>query len=90
MSYNLFVTQEAELDIVEISQWYEQQKQGLSKEFLLSIKEVFELLIKNPFIFVKVYKEIHRALTKKFPYQLFYKIDNNKKIRYNFCGNTPK
>ncbi len=79
MSYNIIVSERAGYDIQEIADYYEIKQQGLSRLFLLSLKDTFRLLSLNPFIYIKVYKEIRRALTKKFPYALFYKIDEKDK-----------
>ncbi len=62
MSYNIIVSERAGYDIQEIADYYEiKQQGGLSKLFLSSLKDTFRLLSLNPFIYIKVYKEIRRA-----------------------------
>ncbi len=80
MSYKVIVSEMTGNDIQEIAEYYEIRQKGLSRLFLLSLKDTFNLLAKSPFIYVKVYKEIRRALTKKFPYAVFYKIDEENEI----------
>jgi plasmid stabilization system protein ParE len=79
MSYDVIVSELAGYDIQEITDYYEIKQKGLGKLFLLSLKDTFRLLSLNPFIYVKVYKEIRRALTRKFPYAIFDKVDDNIK-----------
>lgn len=44
MSLPLIITPEAEADLAESKGWYERQRAGLSKEFVLCIEEVLDPL----------------------------------------------
>ncbi len=79
MSYSIIVSEIAQSDIEDATDYYEVRKQGLGRVFLLSVKDTFRLIGTNPLMYVKIYMEICRALTKKFPYAIFYKIDNSEK-----------
>lgn len=79
MKYEITVSEIAQFDIEEATDYYEIRRKGLGQLFLLSIKDTFKILSHNPFTYIKIYKEFRRALTKKFPYALFYKIDETKK-----------
>ena len=79
MKYSISVSEIAQFDIEDASEYYEIKRQGLSRLFLMSIKDTFKVLATNPFAYVKIYKEFRRALLKKFPYALFYKIDDENK-----------
>ncbi len=76
---DLLITEIAKSDIEDATEYYEVRKQGLAGIFLLSLKDTFKMLAKNPFMYVPVYKQIRRALTKKFPYAVFYRIDEKEK-----------
>ncbi|NER08882.1 MAG: type II toxin-antitoxin system RelE/ParE family toxin [Okeania sp. SIO3C4] len=58
--------------------WYEMKREGLGRLFLFSIDDVVLLLKNNPYQFMKIYKEVRRAVTKKFPYALFYRIKEDE------------
>ena len=79
MSYNIVISEIAQMDIEDATGYYEVRRKGLSRLFLLSIKDTFLLISRNPLMYAKIYKEIRRAVTKKFPYAIFYKINNQDK-----------
>jgi len=79
MSYSIIVSESADLHIKESLRWYEIQKKGLGRLFLLSIKDCLRILVNNPLTCAVVYLEIRRILTKKFQHALFYYIDSDKK-----------
>ncbi|WP_083925375.1 type II toxin-antitoxin system RelE/ParE family toxin [Flexithrix dorotheae] len=62
-------------DVQEAVEWYEEQKQGLGIEFTLKLEEAKVLLESNPELYRKVEAEIRKMSLKKFPYALFYEID---------------
>jgi len=66
--YKIEITETAYFQIDHAYQWYEIKKAGLGQLFFISIMDCIKLLVNNPFIFALVYKEIRRALPKKFPY----------------------
>lgn len=80
MSYNVIVSEIAKLDMANAAEYYEVKSKGLGKVFLLSAKHTFKMLARNPFIYVKIYKEVRRALTAKFPYAVYYQINESKKL----------
>ena len=79
MSYNLIVTEDAEDDLESANDWYEAKQQGLGSKFLLSVRNCITLIVKNPFAFAKVYLDIRKANTKKYPYSLFFSINEATK-----------
>ena len=80
MSYNVIVSEIARVDIEDAVEWYSAKQKGLGQKFLYSVKDCLKLLVVNPLAFSKIYTEIRRVLTKKFPYALFYKIDRQEKL----------
>ncbi len=79
MKYKIIVSEIAQLDIANAAGYYEVKRKGLGRLFLLSVKHTFKLLARNPFGYMKIYKAVRRALTEKFPYAIFYKIDVEQK-----------
>lgn len=80
MSYRLIIRKRAEKHFAEIYDWYEKQRSGLGDEFLLCAEAALLMIQKNPFLFQVKYKIIRCALTPRFPYGIFYLIDENKII----------
>lgn len=80
MSFDIIVRPEAENDMKEAFLWYEEQNPGLGYEFLLCVEAVFDTLMRHPELYRKVYQNIRRALTRRFPYGVFYIVEDTKVI----------
>jgi len=80
MRTGIIVIPEAEADVAEAFQWYEEMNPGLGAEFLRCIDAALNLIKRNPGIYRKVYKDIRRALPQRFPYEIFYLTDGDKII----------
>ncbi len=80
MNYEIIVRPEAEGDLKEAFYWYEEQNPGLGLEFLRCVDAAFDILKRNPKIYQKIYKNIRRTLTRRFPYGVFHIIEGNKVI----------
>ncbi len=73
MKKPLIVRAEAEYDLAEAYQWYEQQVRDLGGEFLLCVDAVMASIERNPQLYPVVYKGIiRRALMRRFPYGVFF------------------
>jgi toxin ParE1/3/4 len=77
MIYPIIVRPEAEEDINDAFLWYESQSIGLGTEFIRSIDASFSSIIRNPSMYAKIHHTIRRALVRRFPYGVFYILDNN-------------
>jgi plasmid stabilization system protein ParE len=72
MAAELMLAPEAEQDISEAYDWYEQRRPGLGEEFLGCVDACIQRLCRSPELFAKVYEEYRRALIRRFPYAIFY------------------
>jgi toxin ParE1/3/4 len=68
----------AATQIAEAQIWYNTKKQGLGEEFLNSLEDVFQIIISNPLLFQVKHKQIRCGLLKRFPYGVFYFIDDKR------------
>lgn len=75
MEYNLIVKPKAQQDIRNSIEWYRQQSGNLPEIFLNTIGESFEKIRKNPEHYQKRYNEIRIVFTKKFPYGIYYTVE---------------
>jgi len=75
MSHELIIRPEAEADLTEAFDWYETRVPGLGLEFIRTVDSLFNSIIRNPQAYPVVYKTVRRALTRKFPYEVFFMVD---------------
>ncbi|MBU4557323.1 MAG: type II toxin-antitoxin system RelE/ParE family toxin [Actinobacteria bacterium] len=75
MSFQLDVWQEAQDDIVDAALWYSGRSPGLELQFLSRVDECLAHLETQPARFPIVHGDAQRALLARFPYGLFFIID---------------
>ncbi len=68
----VLVRPEAETEISEAHSWYNLQTEGLGSEFLRSVDACLSSVEREPLSYPIVYKQIRRALVRKFPYGIFF------------------
>ncbi len=73
----ILVRLEAETEVQQAFDWYEEQSEGLGFEFLRAIEACLAGVKRNPFAYtvVKV-PNVRRAVVRRFPYALFYLVDD--------------
>lgn len=72
MNYQLLIRPEAEVDIQEAFEWYEERNSGLGSEFVRAVDTCLSTIGRNPLGYPVVYQEVRRALIRRFPYGIFY------------------
>ena len=75
MTYQVVVRPEAAREVQEAFDWYEGRSEGLGLEFLRAADASLASVQRNPLAFPKVHKEVRRVLIRKFPYALFYIVE---------------
>lgn len=80
MTYKLIIRPEAEKDLDDAFSWYEERRKGLGYDFLLQIEAGFRFIEKYPLALTDIYKGVRRYIIKRFPYIIFYSIDNHNVI----------
>lgn len=75
--YRLLISDEARLDIVEAFLWYEDQREGLGLDFELCLEAGLNQVLKSPFSFEERYQNIRVYFISRFPYGIYYLIENN-------------
>lgn len=74
MVVDLIFTSEVEWDLSDAYSWYEEQRVGLGEEFMTSVDACVEGILRNPTMYARVHEEYRRALTRRFPYAIFYEV----------------
>lgn len=80
MKYHLLVRPEAETDIEESFNWYEDEMPGLGHQFRYALRSTISLVRSNPFLFPVVHRQVRRAVVKRFPHAFFFFIENEDVI----------
>ena len=70
----LSVSREAEAETLEAAEWYEGQSQGLGHAFVELVDQALNDIAANPRQFPQVYRDIQRALLKRFPFGIFFRL----------------
>jgi plasmid stabilization system protein ParE len=80
MTPQLRVRPEAEQDIEEAADWYEQQRSGLGNDFLDEVMRTFSKISAQPALYPTLHRDTHRALTLRFPFGVFYRVQDSKVV----------
>jgi plasmid stabilization system protein ParE len=65
-------------DVDEAYRWYEQKRAGLGDDFLAAIEEVYNRLRATPEAHQVIYRDVRRALPRRFPYAVYYRVLANR------------
>jgi toxin ParE1/3/4 len=77
MVYKLIIKPEAENDLDQAIEWYNEQNENLSAELLNELEKGFNKIQNYPEHYQKRYKQIRIIFTKKFPYGIYYTLEND-------------
>ncbi len=75
--YKLILLNEAEIEMQQAYDWYEEKSIGLGDDFMLCIDSKMQAILRTPLIYQKVYKNIRRAVIRRFPYCIFFIKEDN-------------
>jgi len=64
----------AQIEAREAQDWYETEAAGLGARFRAELDHVVQRLAVNPLQFPVVFTDIRRALLRRFPYALFFRV----------------
>lgn len=75
--YRLQAEPAVELDVESAFEWYETEEPGLGSEFVEQVRAAYQLVGQNPFAFQDLRSGIRRALTRRFPYAVYFSVEND-------------
>ena len=88
MSFSVLFTPEAEAEIGEAFEWYEQRVVGLGSEFLRAVEVAVSSVARAPLQYPVWRRGARRVLLRKFPFAVFYTLrDENIVVFACFHGN---
>ena len=76
MTCQVRVRPEAQIEFNQSVDWYEERQRGLGQRFIKSIDSTIQSIAKSPEQAARVHKEIRCKSVKGFPYQVFYRIQD--------------
>ncbi len=80
MSHKILLRPGAEEDLLDAVTFYEENLKGLGTDFINSVESTLHEISRQPESFPNVYKNIRRALIRKFPFGIHYIIEDNRII----------
>lgn len=72
MIFKIEFRKEALDDLLSTINWYEKQVPGLGDEFYIAFSNEIRIIRHNPLIYAPKYREIRKAITKRFPYIIYF------------------
>jgi toxin ParE1/3/4 len=76
----VIIRPKAEADLQNARSWYESQRTGLGDELLDEVRHAVHLLESDPERRPFYYRDFRRLLTRRFPYKLFYRVEDDRVI----------
>lgn len=77
MTVEVRLRPEAEQDVAEAALWYDANEPGLGAQFVDQVQVTLNTIAEQPKAFTAVHKTVRRALVKRFPFGVFYQIDED-------------
>ena len=74
--FTVIFTQATRAELIEAQDWYEGEASGLGRRFRQAIDFLAERMSANPRQFPIVFKNVRRALLRRFPYALFFVVED--------------
>jgi len=65
---------QAEDEVLEARQWYEERRVGLGREFGQAVDGIVQRIATNPLSFPRVHNETRRAVLSRFPYAIYFRV----------------
>ena len=74
MTWTVTVLEDAEMDLIESADWYEECDLRLRAGFLLCVDAAFDRIARNPFTYPRIDGEFRRAMIHRFPFWVIYRV----------------
>jgi len=68
----LVLRPQAEAELLEARDWYEEQRPGLGGAFAAEVDMVLARIVHAPLAYPRVQGETRRALVRRFPYAIYF------------------
>ena len=78
-------TRAASAELIDAQDWYENEAPGLGRRFRQAVDAVIESMSASPRQFPVIYRNVRRALLRRFPYALMFVIDPDDTLTVIAC-----
>jgi toxin ParE1/3/4 len=85
MTRRLVIRQQADREIRDASDWYDEQRTGLGAEFERAVDVVFQSLREFPEAHPTIFGSARRVVMIRFPYMIFYRLRRDGVISIIGC-----
>ena len=75
----------ARQELINAQDWYENASHGLGRRFRAAVNSLVERMSVNPGQFPVVYKNIRRAVMRRFPYALMFIVEPDDALTVIAC-----
>ena len=73
--YQLRAEPSVDADVEAAFDWYEGEQEGLGLEFVDELRAAYLRIVDGPLKYLELRSGIRRALTKRFPYAVYFSIE---------------
>lgn len=80
MAYKIRLLPEVRQDLQVAKKWYNGQKPDLGEEFKSEVNKEIDHIGEFPEHYQRKYKDLRQSLVNRFPYAIFYLIEEEKKL----------
>jgi plasmid stabilization system protein ParE len=78
-------TRTASAELIDAQDWYENEAHGLGRRFRQAVDAVIERMSASPRQFPVIYRNVRRALLRRFPYALMFVIEADDTLTVIAC-----
>src|SRR5258708_31664548 len=78
MSFRVSIRSRARDDVRTARDWYEEKSPGLGDRFGVEVGAVMLSLGDPPLIYAKIYRDVRRATTRRFPYAIYFVVEGDR------------
>ncbi len=82
MRFKIVYSPDVKEDVQEAIDWYNSKQRGLGSKFVKALKKHFKTIKENPFGFAERFENIRCLPLKKYPYMIFYWVNEENKTVY--------
>jgi toxin ParE1/3/4 len=79
MSYKIKLLPIVHTDLRKAKKWYNEQREELGEEFKAEVNKEIDYIGEYPQHYQRKYKELRQSLVTRFPYAIFYLVEEEQK-----------
>ena len=79
-TYRLVSIPEVDSDVESAFTWYENERGDLGLDFLNEVRAAYDRIAEYPLQYEEIYSDVRRALTRRFPYAVYFTIDGDSAV----------